>query len=674
MIDSAATRAPLVRAWLKAVLRQPPGAHPLRFLLFERTGLDSLWLDRIFGVDDPDSAPRQSTPSMPEALHATTPYLVVLAGRYNMIRDYASGQAAAVQAVALYAALAAQSDFYLPQRARCLRRLAGSHNGLEEYRAAEQVVCQAIKIQALLTDAEETARNADLAESFLVMSDYQDGLDQHEEAVGTAMKVVILHTRLAQDDPDTYLPCLARGLHRLSALQGFNGQHADALKSIKESFSIYTMLEERGADDYRPEIGTSLETLSLRQNALTRYEDSLRSIKDAVACYRSLAAEHPEAFRPWLVDLLLRLGRRYSTLSPPRHAERVEAMREAVDLLILTATEGHGYFKTRPAARTLDILLQQLKTNGETQATTSVHTAAVSLLAGLTRQYPDTFHPRLLETVQSLEKILEHCGRMEDLLEALQVMLLVHREIIARNPDAADQREILAGLLCAYSIISLRYRPNDGQVRDYHTESLGMLGESASADPDTFCQPLPDTLTRLSGLHTCPEQLADHIALCRLGVRLLGPLAVHDPKAFSRPLVMQMEQLGQALVDCGQAGDALAVIEQVMAVHTACPAARAYDDAPKPASALSAMLTDVRDRAYEALGHDGDALAAIKHLIALHAALVDDGMVFHRWPMAHGPPYQPACGLPDASGRMGRRAPVMPEISRPVPRHPEHAT
>ncbi|MCE2563510.1 hypothetical protein [Komagataeibacter sp. FNDCF1] len=588
-----------------------------------------------------DTDPATFNPALAAGLHT-------LAGQYNTICDYASGQAAAAQAVALYTELAARSDFYLPQRARSLCRLAMSHNRLEEYRAAEQAVCEAIGIQAQLTGTEETGRSADLAESFLVMATYQDGLEQHAEAVETAMEAVILYTRLAHDDPDTCLPRLARGLHRLSALQGFNAQHADALQSIEESFSIYTTLEERGADDYRPEIGTTLETLSLCQNALKRYEDSLRSIKDAVACYRSLAAEHPEAFRSGLVDLLLRLGRRYSTLSPPRHTESVAATREAVDLLTLMATEGHGYFRTRPAARTLDILQQQLKTNGETQVATSVHTAVIGLLALLTRQDPDTFHPRLLEAVQDLEKIVEHSGRMAELLEALQIMLPVQREIVARNPDAADQREILASVLCAYAIISLQDGRNDAQVRDYYTESLGMLGEFASADPDTFCPPLLDTLTRLSGLHTRPEQQADRIALCRMGVSLLEPLAARDPQAFSRPLVLQMEQLGRVLVDCGQAGDALAVIEQAMAVHTACPDARDYDDAPTPS--VPAMLTDLQARAYEALGRDGDALAAIRHVIALHAALVDEGMVFHRLPMARHITRLAACQM-----RLGAR-------------------
>ncbi|MDT8871687.1 hypothetical protein RAA17_12715 [Komagataeibacter rhaeticus] len=66
IIDNAATRTTQVRTWLTAVLRQKPGAHPLRFLLLERTGLDDLWLDSIFGATEAGS-PCLPPPCRPRA-------------------------------------------------------------------------------------------------------------------------------------------------------------------------------------------------------------------------------------------------------------------------------------------------------------------------------------------------------------------------------------------------------------------------------------------------------------------------------------------------------------------------------------------------------------------------------------------------------------------------------
>ncbi|MBE7728640.1 hypothetical protein F1542_02465 [Komagataeibacter sp. FXV3] len=53
IIDNAASRVAQVRAWLRALVRQPrPATHPLRLVLLERAGLDSLWVEDIFSPDN----------------------------------------------------------------------------------------------------------------------------------------------------------------------------------------------------------------------------------------------------------------------------------------------------------------------------------------------------------------------------------------------------------------------------------------------------------------------------------------------------------------------------------------------------------------------------------------------------------------------------------------------
>ncbi|WP_231289889.1 hypothetical protein [Komagataeibacter europaeus] len=51
IIDNAASRATQVKTWLRALVRQPCPAHPLRLVLLERAGLDTLWVNEIFSPD-----------------------------------------------------------------------------------------------------------------------------------------------------------------------------------------------------------------------------------------------------------------------------------------------------------------------------------------------------------------------------------------------------------------------------------------------------------------------------------------------------------------------------------------------------------------------------------------------------------------------------------------------
>ncbi|ATU73069.1 hypothetical protein [Komagataeibacter rhaeticus] len=90
IIDNAAARTTQVRTWLTAVLRQKPGAHPLRFLLLERTGLDDLWLDSIFGATEAGS------PLPAAALPATRwPILGPLASAHARFAVFAAAYRAA---------------------------------------------------------------------------------------------------------------------------------------------------------------------------------------------------------------------------------------------------------------------------------------------------------------------------------------------------------------------------------------------------------------------------------------------------------------------------------------------------------------------------------------------------------------------------------------------------
>ncbi|GCE78614.1 hypothetical protein [Komagataeibacter oboediens] len=56
IIDNAASLTTPIRAWLRELGHQPHAVHPFRIVLLERAGLDTLWVNDIFGPDDAQTA------------------------------------------------------------------------------------------------------------------------------------------------------------------------------------------------------------------------------------------------------------------------------------------------------------------------------------------------------------------------------------------------------------------------------------------------------------------------------------------------------------------------------------------------------------------------------------------------------------------------------------------
>src|SRR3989304_1190654 len=107
-----------------------------------------------------------------------------------------------------------------------------------------------------------------------IKNEFDDALKSYKEALEIGKK-------LAQSNPQTYLPDVAATLNNLGLLQSDKNEFDDALKSYKEALEIGRKLAQSNPQTYLPDVAMTLNNLGLLQSDKNEFDDALKSYKDA---------------------------------------------------------------------------------------------------------------------------------------------------------------------------------------------------------------------------------------------------------------------------------------------------------------------------------------------------------------------------------------------------------
>src|ERR1019366_5490304 len=100
------------------------------------------------------------------------------------------------------------------------------------------------------------------------------------------------------------------------------GQRDAALQSIAEAVTIRRKLAEANPDAFLPDLAMSLNNQASRQSGMGQREAALQSIAEAVTHYRKLAEANPDAFLPNLAGSCCTWGRILRADEPGQAAEK----------------------------------------------------------------------------------------------------------------------------------------------------------------------------------------------------------------------------------------------------------------------------------------------------------------------------------------------------------------
>ena len=251
----------------------------------------------------------------------------------------------------------------LDRAARALNNLSNRQAEAGDRASALTSITKAVTAYRRLAEANPDAFLPDLAMSLNNLSGRQAEAGDRAGALTSITEAVTAYRRLAEANPAAFLPNLAMSLNNLSLRQAEAGDRASALTSITEAVTIRRRLAEANPAAFLPDLATSLNNLSNRQAEAGDRANALTSITEAVTIRRRLADTNPAAFLP---DLATSLTTRADLMvgEPGGVAAAVTAWDDATDQLPppvrarLLAYRGRWHHDRGDAAATRDDLLR----------------------------------------------------------------------------------------------------------------------------------------------------------------------------------------------------------------------------------------------------------------------------------------------------------------------------
>ena len=124
-----------------------------------------------------------------------------------------------------------------------------------------------------------------------VHNQFNTALPLYEEAL-------TIRRRLAEANPQTYLPDVAMTLNNLAILQADTNEFPAALEAYTEALTIRRRLAEANPQTYLPDVAMTLNNLAILQKATNEFPAALEAYTEALTIYRRLAEANPQTYLP----------------------------------------------------------------------------------------------------------------------------------------------------------------------------------------------------------------------------------------------------------------------------------------------------------------------------------------------------------------------------------------
>jgi len=284
-------------------------------------------------------------------------------------------------------------------------------------------------------------------------------LSRPEEAIVFGQAAVEVYRKLAQENPESFLPGLAISLANLANRLGEMGRRTEGLKMEEEAVKLYRSLVNENKGLYLPQLAATLSNLSVDLGEMGRGEEGLRAAEEAVEAYRALVKEKPKAFLQYLATSLTNLSARLGKLG--RLQEGLKAAEEAIEVY-------RGLVKERPEAflqdlatslNNLSILLGEMERNDEGLRAAE---EAVEIRRQLASERPEAFLQDLATSLNNLAIRLAEADRLNEGLKAIEESVAIRRSLAEARPRVFS-RLLARSLLLLSMLLNALGRADESQ-------------------------------------------------------------------------------------------------------------------------------------------------------------------------------------------------------------------
>jgi len=500
----------------------------------------------------------------------------------------------------------------LDRAARALNNLSNRQAEAGDRASALTSITKAVTAYRRLAEANPDAFLPDLAMSLNNLSNRQAEAGDRASALTSITKAVTAYRRLAEANPDAFLPDLAMSLNNLSGRQAEAGDRAGALTSITEAVTAYRRLAEANPAAFLPDLAGSLNNLSVSQAEVGDRAGALTSITEAVTAYRRLAEANPAAFLPNLAMSLNNLSLRQAEAGD--RASALTSITEAVTIRRRLAEANPAAFLPDLATSLNNLSNRQAEAGDRANALTSI-TEAVTIRRRLAEANPAAFLPDLAMSLNNLSLRQAEAGDRASALTSITEAVTIRRRLAEANPAA-----FLPDLAMSLNNLSLRQAEAGDRASALTsiTEAVTAYRRLAEANPAAFLPNLATSLNNLSNRQAEAGDRANALTSITEAVTAYRRLAEANPDAFLPDLAMSLNNLSNRQAEAGDRANALTSITEAVTAYRRL--AEANPDAFLPDLAMS--LNNLSNRQAEA-GDRANALTSITEAVTIRRRLAE---------------------------------------------------
>ncbi len=413
-----------------------------------------------------------------------------------------------------------------------------------------------------------------------------------------------------QDERNTLLVRVARGLGRLAVRLCNLGRWEEALVASQEGVGIYRTLARTNREDFLGELACSLVNTSVILSDLGQREEALTVCREALDMYRALTTDRPEIFVPELANCLNNFGQDLANLG--RIEEALAASQEAIQIRRTLAKSRPDVFAS-DLAFSLTNLAGRLSDLGRTEDALAASHEAIVIQRDLAADRPGVFLPDLAISLNTAGVTLSNVGRHEEALTAYQEAVDIGRTLANDRPQAflpalANRLGNLGGQLS-----KLGKREEALKVSQ---ESVDIYRVLAKDRPKAF---LPDLAFSLNNTEVALSEVGRHeeaFAMAQEALRICRVLAKERPDVFLPDLADSLTNVGGRLLDDGRFEEAAAASVEALEIHRLLAKDRPDGFLPYLARSLSNTGVTLWN-----LGRYDEALAASKEALEIRKTL-----------------------------------------------------
>jgi tetratricopeptide (TPR) repeat protein len=155
-----------------------------------------------------------------------------------------------------------------------------------------------------LAETNPDAYLPDVAWTLYSLANLQNDTNRYAEAEPNYSEALEISRKLAETNPDVYLPDVAITLYNLAKLQRDTNRYAEAEANYTEVLEIRQKLAETNPDVYLPDVAMTLYNLANLQRDTKRYTEAEENYTEALGIYRKLVEASPDAYLPDLASCL----------------------------------------------------------------------------------------------------------------------------------------------------------------------------------------------------------------------------------------------------------------------------------------------------------------------------------------------------------------------------------